>query len=323
MTIKISLDELKNICVQSLIKKGATPYEANIVFEDYLDAELRGRASHGFASFGVALGAFPHQGTFEVVNTAFSSITIEGHGDTGHVVARRGIDLGLKNLPNAKVCAIGLRNITRFNCPGSIARYAAKKGAIAIVLEYGGKNFMVPYGGKSAALSTNPIGIAIPDTDPLFVLDIATSERAIGYVALAKETHSSIPENWGVDQEGKATTNPSELRAMNAFGGYKGSSLAMAFEILSGALVGVPIGASGDLAKRGAFILLLDPTIFGQTKEEFQTKVSQFLKEIIHTSPQDETTPVTYPGQLGETKLQKHLKEGAIFLPKTVIENLK
>jgi len=322
MTIEVSLEELENLCRSALKKKGASSEEASIVFQDYLDAELRGRTSHGFVSFAVALGAFPHAGKYEIVEDSLSHITIEGNGDCGHVVARKSIDHGLENLKKTKVCTIGIRNITRFNCPGSIARYAAENGAIALVLEYGGKNFMVPFGGKEASLSTNPIGIAIPGTNPLFVLDIATSERAIGFVNLAKASGEFIPNNWGVDKFGQATTNPSELAAMNPFGGYKGSALAMAFEILSGALVGVPIGSSGDLSKRGALILLFDPTIFGQTKEEFQTRVAKFLEEVTSTAPQDASAPVMYPGQLGENRYQDQIKKGKVVLPKAILDSL-
>ena len=50
-TTVISIDEVKSLCLAALQRKGALPHEADIVFDDYLDAELRGRASHGFSSF--------------------------------------------------------------------------------------------------------------------------------------------------------------------------------------------------------------------------------------------------------------------------------
>jgi ureidoglycolate dehydrogenase (NAD+)/L-2-hydroxycarboxylate dehydrogenase (NAD+) len=140
---------------------------------------------------------------------------------------------------------------------------------------------MVPYGGTKAALSTNPIGIAIPGTDPLFVLDLATSERAIGFVELAKLADTSIPKDWGVDKDGIPTTDPLQLAAMRPFGGYKGYALALAFEILAGALVRVPIGTQGSLTSRGALIFLLDPTTFGHTADSFGLQVRNFLQEVV------------------------------------------
>ena len=241
-TIEIAIDDVKALCLEALEQKGATRQEAEIVFEDYLDAELRGRTSHGFTSFSVALSAFPHEGSYDITEHSPNLIAIEGNGDCGHVVVREAIDLAIGDLTRNRTCIIGIGNITRFNCPGSIARYAAARGAIAVVLEYGGLNFMIPQGGTRAALSTNPLGIAIPGTDPLFVLDIATSERAFGYVILAKMAGEEIPSSWGVDKAGRATTDPDQLAAVSPFGGYKGYGLALALEILSGALVRVPIG---------------------------------------------------------------------------------
>lgn len=323
MFVKIEIAELERRCLQALQRKGATFEEAQIIFEDYLDAELRGRTSHGFASFSVALAAFPHEGHCEVIDHSGSILRIEGHGDCGHVVARKAIDLAMERLDQQKLYSIGISNITRFNCPGKVARYAAEKGAIAIVLEYGGKNFMVPPGGLRAALSTNPIGIAIPGIYPLFVVDIATSERAIGYVNIAKNEGLSIPPTWGVDKEGQITTDPHQLIAMNPAGGYKGFALSLAFEILSGALLGVPIGSKGDLGKRGGLIFLLHPTIFGQNSDSFNQQVTDFLNEVIAVPSRDLKCSIFYPGQQSEMLYQQRRKEGTITLSKSIIDQLQ
>jgi LDH2 family malate/lactate/ureidoglycolate dehydrogenase len=321
--IQISIDELRQLCAAALTRKGASTEEAEIVFDDYLDAELRGRTSHGFAAFSVALSVFPKRGSYEVVGLQGSVLLIEGNGDCGHVVARRAVDLALEHLPKTKIMAVGLRNITRFNCPGSIARYAAERGSIALVLEYGGQNFVVPYGGRTAALSTNPIGIAFPGTDPLFILDMATSERAGGYVTLAKVVGETIPSNWGVDDNGQPTSDPSSVVAVNPFGGYKGYGLALAFEILSGALVGVPLGSKGTLVRRGAFIVLIDPTIYGHSAESFAKQVTDFLNEVTSVAPRTPEQAVTYPGQRGEQSRREKLSMNSLSLPATVIKEIK
>jgi LDH2 family malate/lactate/ureidoglycolate dehydrogenase len=323
-TVSVAIKELKNnLCLPPLLRRGATAEDAEFVFDDYLDAEIRGRASHGFVSFNVALSQFPKQGTFQIAKQTETCVEIEGNGDCGHTVARKATDLGIDAVTQSGIFAIGLRNITRFNCPGSIARHAGKKGKIALVLEYGGKNFMVPHDGKRPALSTNPLGIAIPTgAGAMFVLDIATSERAIGYVALAKLMGETIPETWGVDENGDPTDNPSAFAATRPFGGYKGYALSLAFEILAGALVGVPIGSKGQLARRGALILLIDPTVFGHSEGSFSRQVSEFLAEVTRT-PSVSGKPITYPGQRGEERHQEAMRHGAVELPAAVYEQLK
>jgi LDH2 family malate/lactate/ureidoglycolate dehydrogenase len=318
----VDLSELEERCVAALVAKGAPKKIAKLVYEDYLDAEARGRASHGFASFDVALAAFPTRGKAEIVHRGSGSVTIEGNGDTGHWAARLGIDAALSNLEKVLVYAVGIRNVTRFNTPGPIARYAATKGAIALVFEYGGANFIVPPGGTKPAVSTNPIGIAVPGTDPLFVLDIATSERALGYVTLAGMAKDAIPSSWAVGADGLPTTDPAEVKGLNAFGGYKGFGLALAAEILSGALPGVPIGTSGSLACRGATIILISPTVFCQSKDDFTTSVQSFLNEVVATPVRDKASKVIYPGAGSEARFTRVMERGAIDLPEPVWKKL-
>ncbi len=312
--VTVSLKKLESTCLEILASRGASLSTARWVFEDYLEAEATGRASHGFISFDVAAGAFPTRGTAEIVEHRGSVISINGNGDCGHTAARLGIDVALEHLHERSLYCIGIRDITRFNTPGPIARYAAKQGAIALVMEYGGANFMAPFGGVEAALSTNPLAIAIPDTDPLFVLDIATSERAFGYVTIAKLENSSIPDSWALDSEGKATTDPTEAKALRPFGGYKGYGLALALEILAGALVGVPIGTTGSLSSRGALIMLLTPDIFGVSRDAFVQSVRAFLAEVLESKPAIPEVPVRYPGEEGSRNLRKVLDRGELVL---------
>ena len=318
----IELSQLEERCIAALVAKGAPKKVAALVYEDYLDAEARGRASHGFASFDVALGAFPTQGKAEIVNHGASSLTIDGNGDTGHWAARLGIDTAMPRLEKVGIYAIGIRNITRFNTPGPVARHAAKQGAIALVFEYGGANFIVPPGGTQTAVSTNPIGIAIPGTDPLFVLDIATSERALGYVTIAGMAGRKLPKSWAVGADGLPTTDPKAVVGLNPFGGYKGFGLALAAEILSGALTGVPIGSKGSLARRGATIVLIAPSVFCEPATEFGERARRFLAEVTQTPVRDDAPPVTYPGAGSEERFQQVMAAGTIDLPEPVWQKL-
>lgn len=314
--IEVSIDELLPKAEAALIEIGATEDEARIVAADYLDADLRGRTSHGFASFAVALGQFPKAGEFEVAIDDPSKLHILGNGDCGHIVARKAIDLAESKVEKTGHCLVGITNITRFACPGTIARYAGEKGMVAIVLEYGGKNFMTPPGGKVPVLSTNPIGIAIPVKDkPMFVLDMATSERAIGYVGLAKDAGEEIPKTWAVDSEGNPTSDPTKVSAVLPFGGTKGFGLATAFEILSGALVGVGIGSNGDLASRGAVMVLISPQCFGVTS--FDNDSSQFLSELLDV-PTVASRSALYAGIHGQKEYDASRKMGHVRIPNKV-----
>ena len=100
---------------------------------------------------------------------------------------------------------------------------------------------MVPYGGASKALGTNPIAFAAPTADGIFDLDMATSQVAVNKVFNARDEGRAIPEGWGVDEAGAAITDPNEVYAVVPLGGYKGYGLALMVEVLSRRAVGAGV----------------------------------------------------------------------------------
>src|SRR4051812_17214016 len=109
--VDVSIDELEQRCVAALRAKGATNDEATAVFADYLDAEVRGRLSHGFMAFDVALAAFPTNHEAEIVARTNAVITVDGRGASGHVVARKAIDSAMDSVRTYGACVVGIRDI--------------------------------------------------------------------------------------------------------------------------------------------------------------------------------------------------------------------
>ena len=102
--------------------------------------------------------------------------------------------------------------------------------------------FVVPYGGVGHALGTNPIALAAPTPDGIWDTDMATSQVAVNKIFNARDEGRTIPEGWGVDEEGRTTTDPGEVYAGVPLGGYKGYALALLVEVLSGVLSGSGVG---------------------------------------------------------------------------------
>ncbi|MFF2479983.1 Ldh family oxidoreductase [Paenibacillus sp. NPDC058071] len=318
--VTIQLEEIRKLGRQVLELYGATPEEAALVTEDYLEADLRGRFSHGLTFFKNAVQDFQRRGKYEIGAFEGSYLHIEGNSDIGHVVAREAIDLALPKLAERKIVSIGLSNISRFNTAGVIARYGAERGAVTLVFAYGGSSVVAPPGAKAAALNNTPIGIGIPHTDPLFVLDMATSERAWGHITVAKYNGEKIPQHWGVTEEGLPTEQPEQVKWLSPLGGYKGLGLGLALEIISGALVRVPVGSKGPGRDRGALLLLIDPTIFGHTAESFKEQVSGFLGELSEIPTVEGQPSISYPGQGSEQRYQEGLDSGVITLHQSAID---
>lgn len=322
--VKIKIDQLREIGEKALQKNGLTKEEAQYTFNDYLEAELRGRYSHGLSFIRSLFARLENRGQFEVVRNEPAYLHIQGNGDLGHVVARKAIDLGLEKLLESKSITIGITDVHRFNSTGMIAKYAAEKGAIAIVAAYGGNLVMAPVGATEKAVNNTPLGIAIPYTEPLFLLDMSMSTTAWGHITLARKNGiEKIPTDWGADEDGIPTDSPADVKVLTPFGKYKGFALALAMEILAGALVNVPIGRKGEDEKRGIFIHLLDPTIFGHTIASFTEQVNGFLKELKDVPTNDPSVEIFYPGQQSYEKYKEQVDKNEIAVHESILRFLQ
>jgi LDH2 family malate/lactate/ureidoglycolate dehydrogenase len=247
----------------------------------------------------------------------------EGNGDIGHLVAHEAIRWAEKSCQNHGIAIVGMRNIKRFATPGTVARRATEKGMIALVFQYGGQAFMAPYGAAEAVISTNPIGIGIPTDDAPLILDMATSERAFYFIALAKALGEKIPDTWGIDSSGQPVTDPSQVTAVLPFGGYKGYALAVMLEIMTGPFLGVDVGLKGDLSQRGALCLFFSPSLFGVDTEAFNARVNTFINNIKNARVAEGHEEIFVPGEQGERRRRKCLQEGAIDFDEEAFNQLK
>src|SRR5699024_10106020 len=102
-------------------------------------------------------------------------------------------------------------------------------------------SWVTPAGGTQPLLGTNPLGFGWPRQGKLpYVFDFATSPSARGDIALYKNAGKPTPPGWGLDSDGRPTTDAAAILAgsMLTFGGHKGSALATMIELLAGPLIG-------------------------------------------------------------------------------------
>src|SRR5690606_15255468 len=102
-------------------------------------------------------------------------------------------------------------------------------------------SWVAPYGGSRGELGTNPMAFAWPRKNRLpYVFDFATSAAARADIALLRQQGKLLPEGWGLDAEGRPSTDAAQVLqgAMLPFGGHKGSALATMIELMSGPLIG-------------------------------------------------------------------------------------
>ncbi|MFC1753592.1 Ldh family oxidoreductase [Thermoproteota archaeon] len=329
--MKISIQEIKDLCITKAQEKGLTKEQAEILVEEYLDGELRGRKCHGFAAFPKF--AIKKLKTFgkdpKIIKEEDCYMLVDGQGGMGQLVLH---DIFPKLIEKAKakgIAMLGIHNMHSYLMPGTYARKAAENDLIAEIYNYGGAPRICPTGSIDPIFATNPIAVGIPTNDSPVVIDMATSAIAMGKVRLAKRLGEKLPQRVAVDKDGNSTTNPAEAMdgAILPFDGHKGSALAFMVEVFSRALFDIPIpdvkGENPDVkGSRGFLFILFDPSKFGDLST-YKSNVSDLIKKIKNSRKAKGVEEIFVPGEHSDKLRQENLKKGYLEIEDKLIEDIK
>jgi LDH2 family malate/lactate/ureidoglycolate dehydrogenase len=322
--MKIKITEINKLLQDKLKKLGLTNKQAELVASEYVRGELKGKHSHGIFGFIRSFKKMEKRkkrGHFKVIKNKPAYAYISGNKDFGQIVGNYAINLAIKKAKKSGVAMVGGGNIKAFLRPGTWAEIAAKKGMIALCFIYGGGSLVAPTGAREPILSTNPIGLGIPYKPFPIVLDMAVSERAFYYVRLARFLHKKIDKSWGIDKFGKPTTDPNKLMSVVPFGGYKGYTLALALEILTGPLVRTKVGKSSEKV-RGFLFIVINPLVF-TPKREFEKDVKKLIKDVKTAKKIKGVKEILIPGEKSYKNEQKNLKRGYFEIDEKIIKEIK
>ena len=186
----------------------------------------------------------------------------------GQSVAYRAMETCMKLADEYGVGIVSVDNAFHYLWGGGYVIDAAQKGYIAYTCCTSALAEVVPFGGKTPTLGTNPHSWGFPTTPAIgfpIVIDWATSTIAMGRVQQLKREGKPLPPDSAVDKDGNSTIDPNAAAALLPFGGHKGYGLGLIDELLA-ALIG------GSL-----------PTIRGQYKANDNEKhTPAFFFQCIH-----------------------------------------
>ena len=155
---------------------------------------------------------------------------------------------------------VSVDNATHYLWGGGYVIDAALKGYIAYTNCTSATSEVVPFGGKTPTMGTNPHSWGFPTQEAVgfpIVIDWATSTVAMGRVQQFAREGKELGPGWAVDAEGKPTTDPNRAVALLPFGAHKGYGLGLIDELyaafIGGGLPSVRGTAKGDAQeKRGS-----------------------------------------------------------------------
>lgn len=229
---------------------GSEAREARLVAENLVTANLLGHDSHGIGMIPRYIdavlegGLAPNQHPKATVETG-ALLALDGCKGYGQVIGLEAMQMAIERARRHGSCVMALGNTHHLGRIGHWAEMAVAEGFVSIhfvnVISHAR---VAPYGGRDARFGTNPccIGVPLPGEAP-FILDYATSAVAQGKMRVAHNKGEQVPPGRLIDTEGNPTTDPRyavvpPFGAMLPFGEYKGYGMALACELLGGALTG-------------------------------------------------------------------------------------
>jgi LDH2 family malate/lactate/ureidoglycolate dehydrogenase len=189
------------------------------------------------------------------VSVSRTPVVVEDHGalvvmsaehGLGQISAQAAVEVGIQRARAHGVAAVAVREAFHFGAASYWARRFARAGMIGFAFS-NTRPLMPAPGGAERVVGNNPLSIAFPaDSGEPVVVDMAMSATAMGKIRLAEAQGQTIPEGWATDAQGRSTTSPTE--AINGMllpaAGPKGFGLAVAIDLLCGALSGGSVGSA-------------------------------------------------------------------------------
>jgi hydroxycarboxylate dehydrogenase B len=273
----------------------------------YVDAVLEG-------------GLCPNTGVRVLLDIG-TLLTLDGQRGYGQIVGEQAMALGIARAKTHGSCIMALGNAHHLGRIGHFAEMAVAQGLVSLhFVNVLSRPVVAPFGGADGRYGTNPCCIGVPlagrepserhDGPPLassahpggsephavgsvgahFILDFATSRVAQGKMRVAHNQGVQVEPGTLIDELGRPTTNPGVVvvpqsnglfGALLAFGEHKGYGLAVACELLGGALTGggtwhKPTDPAVRAVVNGMLTILIDPARLG-TQPVFEEEAQAFV----------------------------------------------
>lgn len=282
--MRIEADKLRALVREMCRRAGSDEREATMVADNLVLANLSGHDSHGIGMMpayitNVVDGLLKPNRHVEVVADTGPILQLDGHVGYGQVIGHEAMEIGIGRARELGVAVIALRRSHHLGRIGSWGEQCAEAGMVSIhhVNSTGYRPIVAPFGGSDARYVTNPYCTGVPATDrtPAMILDMATSNIAMGKVRVAHNKGVPVPDGSLIDAEGNATNDPSVMYrdprgALLAFGNHKGYGLALACELLAGALINGgghrPENANGQVIINNMLSVIIDPSAVGDQR---------------------------------------------------------
>ncbi|PSL46904.1 malate dehydrogenase (NAD) [Salsuginibacillus halophilus] len=323
----LPLEEAKSITKDVLQAAGCPERDADIAADVLIDANLHGVNTHGISRLAIYTkrlleGRINPNPQIQVEQKG-GVLLVDGDNGLGQVVTYKAMEEAIARVKEQGIVSVGIKNSNHFGHAFYYCNHVAAHDAFCMMTTNSPKG-IPPWGGKEAYFGTNPIGFGFPASRLPVVVDMSSSLVARGNIILAAKNNESIPEDWAIDSDGKATTDPNEALkgSVLPFGGAKGYALALSLEVMAGVLSGAAFGPhvnniyadDADKANVGHFMIVSDIAHY-MNKESYYERIDQMIEEVKNVATADGYDEISIPGERKKVKAEQTESQGVYVSP--------
>ena len=332
MPLMVMAADLEGLVAAIFEKSGCSRAESERIAHYLVRANLAGHDSHGIVRVPRYIQmkqdklVLADQTVDVLVDTPVLAV-VDGKYGFGQTVAPQAVEIGIAKCQQMGLAAVTLRHAGHIGRVADWAEMAAAQGLVSIHFVNAAAGVLVaPFGAVERRFSTAPycVGVPLPGHAPL-LLDFATSTVAEGKVLVASQGGRAIPADALIAADGTVSDDPRLLYgeykagerrdirkgagALRAFGGHKGSGLALMCELLGGALTGNGCASPDRRFSNGMFSLYVDP-VRVDPENFFPEEATRFLAHVKSAKTASSGAQPVLPGEPEEATRRERLTNG-------------
>ena len=331
---QIAASDLGDFVARLFTAAGVPDDAARVVANGLVDADLEGLHSHGVMLVDLYIerirqGSVSRNKNASVISDRQGAVVLDAGNALGQLTGRQAMDMAIGKVKEFTTGIVAVRHGFHFGTAGKYAQQAAAVDCIGIAM-CNTRPLMPAPGGAERVVGNNPIAVALPTDDEIpLILDMATSEAAMGKIRMAEKANEQIPANWAVTAHGEPTTNPAEAIAgmLLPSGGAKGFGLALMIDLMCGLLSGGASGAEvralyGDFAEPydcSHLFIAIDITRFGPAAD-FRRRAAAAARRIRSARRASGVPQLLTPGEPEWRRRQR--SNGVVMLDPAVADML-
>jgi len=321
----IPANELRQKVSSIYAAAGATQHESDTVAGLLVESNLLGHDSHGVIRVpqyvkGLEEGKIKAGAETFVEKETAATAVVNGNWGFGHVTATDAMRVAIQKAKEASIGVVTVHNCHHVGRLGAYPPLASEEGFVGLITNngHGADKALAPYGGVGRILPANCFAASFPsDKDWPVAIDLTVAVAAGGKMRVAAARDEKVIMGSVVDAAGNPSDDPQQYTSLGGalvpFGGpvaHKGSALAIAIDILSGALS--PAGctqADPPMTGNALYIQVINIEAF-LSLDAFKAEVGKFVDYVKSTPTAEGFDEVLIPGERSHRTKRERLASG-------------